>query len=101
MYYWIKHKKTIAGLICILFIAAISLSITYIVKEANHDCIGDHCPICAHIQVAERMLGELSSAVVFLAHSRVAFAILIIIIFHFIRETIPFTLVTQNVRMNN
>lgn len=101
MYHWIKHKKTIAKLVCILFIAAIFLSMIYIVKEANHDCIGDHCPICAHIQIAERTIGELGTAVILLAHVGAAVAILAVIIFHFTGETVPLTLVAQNVRMNN
>lgn len=98
----VNHKKIIAIIICLLFIASIFLSMTYIIKEANHNCIGGtHCPICSHIQMAERVIGELGTVLVILANVGLTFTILCRILFHFIVGTVLPTLITQNVRMNN
>lgn len=56
-----KKRKGIA-LICsisILFITFVSS--LYILKEANHTCSGDDCPICACIHQAESALHILAN----------------------------------------
>ena len=101
MNHFFKHKRKVALFICILFVAAIAFSSAYIVKESNHDCIGHHCPICAHIQTAEKAIEQFGIALLFLWHSGFAFLICSIILLHFICNTVHPTPITQNVRMNN
>jgi predicted transcriptional regulator len=99
--YFSKNKKTIARVVCLLLLAAVFLSMSYIIKEANHDCIGAGCPVCAHIQMAERAIGELGTALVLIVHTSLSMAFLSIVLFQFTVNTVFSTPVSQNVRMNN
>jgi len=96
-----KHRKILALCICLLFIGSLLLSTAYIVKEANHNCIGDHCPICANVQMAEKAINELGSAFIAIIHLVFTLAILTFFLFHYISNEVLSTPITQNVRMNN
>lgn len=55
------HKKRFfAALLCVCLIAASIFSLSCLVKASGHDCIGDHCPICACMRAAEKTLRFLS-----------------------------------------
>lgn len=97
----LNRKQLTALLICLFFLASILLSMTYIVKEANHDCSGAHCPICPSIQMAEKTIGQLGTAFVIAMQAGFAFSIFCISLFYFISHTVISTLITQNIRMNN
>ena len=101
MHYFNKNKRTTARIVCLLLLAAVFLSMTYIAKEANHDCIGAGCPICAHIQLAERTIGELGTALVLTIYVSAAITVLTVVLFQFIGNTVLSTLVSLNIRMNN
>ena len=96
-----KHKKIIAILICLLFISSLLLSMTYIVKESNHNCIGHNCPICANIQVAVKAIGQLGTTLAIALHVGFAIAVFCIFLFCFLTDKVLSTLVIQHVRMNN
>jgi len=97
----LTRKQIIALLTCLFFLASILLSMTYIVKEADHNCTGAHCPICPNIQMSEKTIGQLGTAFVIAMQAGFAFAIFFIFLFYFITYTVSSTLITQNVRMNN
>lgn len=59
-----KTSKILAAVLCVCIAAFLVLSFAYEIKEANHDCIGHDCPICAHIQSVENSRRQLSLAVV-------------------------------------
>lgn len=59
-----KKQKTLASLICAVFIVVMLFSIFFIVKEADHDCTGESCPICACIHQAEETLQRLGTSTV-------------------------------------
>ena len=56
-----KKKKITAAIICIIFIVVTFASLFYIVKEENHKCTGEDCPICACIHQAEQTLKNLGT----------------------------------------
>ncbi len=97
----LNRKRKFAFFICLLLLASILLSMTYIAKEANHICIGDNCPICANIQMAEKTIGQLGTTLAIALHLGFAFAIFCLFLFYFITDKVLPTPVTQNVRMNN
>ena len=43
-----KKKRVFSMAVCILFIFVTFASLFYIVKEENHYCTGEDCPICAN-----------------------------------------------------
>jgi len=56
-----SFKQLISILTCICFVFISLFLITYIVKEANHECSKGKCHICDCILKAEKMLKHLSS----------------------------------------
>ncbi len=59
----LKQKKMIAGMLAMLLAVILFSSVLFIAVEANHDCIGDGCPICCQIQNCENLLKNLTAAV--------------------------------------
>lgn len=48
-----RERKWIAVLCTGAFVVSLFLSVLFIAQEADHDCIGQGCPICAAIQRCE------------------------------------------------
>ena len=88
---------------CVLFIAAMLLSSSYIITHANHTHDGPSggCATCMHIQAAENLLKRLSAAIVTVA---VVFGGLSGLLF-FLKACAPcfgfLSLVILKVRLNN
>lgn len=56
-----KKQKTLAFMICTVFIVVTFFSIFFIMKEADHDCTGENCPVCACIHQVEDTLQQLGT----------------------------------------
>ena len=54
-----RKQRMCAFLICTIFIMATLFSTLFIVREADHDCTGKECPVCACIHQAEQTLKQL------------------------------------------
>ena len=60
-----SRSRALALCICLLFILiASSLSV---IHEADHNCIGENCPVCEHILMVIRLVRDVSLIVLFLA----------------------------------
>ena len=59
-----KMKKTTAALICVIFMLVTFASLLFIIKEENHKCTGEDCPICAYIHQAEQTLKNLGTGMI-------------------------------------
>lgn len=57
-----KRRRIIAILLSILFVLSVIFTLSFIAAEADHECIGDECPICAEIQSCEDFLKTVSVA---------------------------------------
>lgn len=55
-------KRMGALLLCIGLILVLSVSISFLAHEADHDCCGDDCPICRTIAVNISLLRTLGLA---------------------------------------
>lgn len=53
-----RSTKGVAVFICLLFCFAMVFSVFFIAEEADHDCTGEDCPICAEIRVCANVLGS-------------------------------------------
>lgn len=70
----IKSKRLVSVLA--LLVAIIMLfSVLYIALEADHDCCGEGCAICAQIQVFEDLLRSLTTAATLIAAARCLYAL--------------------------
>ncbi len=60
-----KYKRIAAGIMGILMLLIMLLSAFYIASEADHDCTGEDCPICACIQQCENTLRQIGYGAAF------------------------------------
>ena len=94
-------KRITAGIIAMMMLVVVLFSVFYISVEAEHDCTGKNCPVCAYIQQCENTLNQIGgrppaqTAVILPAISFTALNICTSFIF--CRET----LITGKVRLNN
>ena len=51
-----EKRKHLAAWFSIIFIFVTLASLFYIVKEENHKCTGEDCPVCACVHQAEQTL---------------------------------------------
>lgn len=58
-----KKKRIISLVLAAAVFFAMLYSALYIAAEANHDCVGENCPICYQINVCKNTLKNLSLAV--------------------------------------
>lgn len=99
-----KHlyvRRSIVLVVCLGIAVTFLLSTWFIISHVDHDCIGEHCPVCAQIQTVENLLkqinmGNISALDVF---SNLLLAVTLINYINTYEDiTSPITL---KVRMNN
>ena len=65
----VQMKKLLAFAICAVLILSLVFSISFISHEAEHDCVGEECVICAVIsrcaEILERLLAVSALALLF------------------------------------
>lgn len=97
----LKYKRIAAGIIGIMMLFITLFSAFYIASEADHDCTGEDCSICACIQQCENTLHQTGdgaasqSAVIIPVVFMLVFAVLFVAVFP------QGTLVSRKVRLNN
>lgn len=57
-----EFKKVIAGAVALTLAAVFVFSLAFTVFEADHDCEGEHCHICATIDVCGSLLRQAGNA---------------------------------------
>lgn len=57
-----KRTRFAAACGAVLLVFALLFSVFFIVSEADHNCIGEDCPICHQIQTCQKLLEQLSTA---------------------------------------
>ena len=58
-----KKKKIVAIFLAVTVVFDMFYSALFIAAEADHDCVGENCPICYQISVCENTLKNFSLAV--------------------------------------
>lgn len=96
-----KKQRIFSGIVCIVFVLFTFVSLIYIVKEADHHCTGEDCPVCINIQQVEQTLRNLGTGTIDLTivNLKPVFLTLLIICPLWIIHCT--TLVSQKVRLNN
>ncbi len=59
-----KKQRVMSMAVGVLFLFMMFASLFYVVKEADHNCTGEDCPICATIHQAEQTLKNIGTGVV-------------------------------------
>ena len=70
-----NKPKCLASALAVLLALVMLFSVVYIALEADHDCCGEDCAICAQIQACEDLLRNLLTVAVFAAAARCYFAL--------------------------
>lgn len=94
-------KKSMAGIIAVLFLAITLFSSVYIIIESDHDCVGEDCHICHMIEICEALLQRIEHA--FSSFTAVIFLCFVSIFLKGIRSDIGVakTLFDLKVRLNS
>ena len=58
-----NKKRVVAVILSALVLFALMTSLFVIMHEADHDCIGENCPVCAVIAVCQNTLKTLGGIV--------------------------------------
>lgn len=56
-----KRTGIISAMLCAAMVLSLVLSAAFIITYAEHDCVGDACEQCHHIQFCEQALKKISS----------------------------------------
>ncbi len=91
----LTKRRFAAAIRAALILVAVTASLFFIVHEADHDCIGEGCPICAVITVCQNTLKTLSAALAVFAAAAasVYFAVIFITVFNaFLHNETPVSL---------
>lgn len=96
-----KHTRFLAAILTALLAFLMVSSIAYITAEADHDCIGEHCPICQQIEACENTLKQLSFGVIVAALVAALTYTLCSTVAHVTVERPDCTLVSLKVKLSN
>ena len=96
-----KRNRKLALLLALAVCFVMLFSVFYIAAEADHDCIGEDCPICYQIRVCETTLTSLGHGALVLA-AVIALTFSAVILFSqpktHLRQS---TLITLKVKLSN
>lgn len=57
-----KQNRILSMLMAAVVAFVLLFSATFIAVEANHDCVGDNCPICQQINTCKNILDSIALA---------------------------------------
>ena len=96
-----RAKRIAAGLMGLTLLLVIALSALFLVAEADHDCAGEDCPICACMRSCVNVLRRFGGAAVSLLAAAVP---VILLLFAAVACAAAFaqeTPVSRRIRLNN
>lgn len=96
-----KKHRALAFLACATILIVTLFSVLFIVREADHDCIGEGCPICVCIRNAEHTLKQLGMGFAGTTGWMPAAALLSLTVFCVLRAVPCETPISQKVRLND
>ncbi len=53
-----RRVKITAVFLLVFYIVALAFSFNFTAKNRNHDCVGEDCPVCAVLRIAEEISDE-------------------------------------------
>ena len=96
-----KNKRIAAGSMAVLMFFIMLFSASFIAIEADHDCTGEDCPICACIAQCENTLHQIGDGVAVQAAVIVPVFFMLIPAVLFADDFTRETPVSRKVRLNN
>ena len=96
-----KIKRASAGLMGLLLLVIVPLSAFYIAAEADHDCCGEDCQICACIAQCEYTLHGFYGGLAVLTVAVIPLILAMFVAASHSAAAFTDTLVSKKVRLNN
>ena len=94
-------KRIAAGIMGLMMFIAVLFSAFYIAAEADHDCCGEDCPICACIQQCENTLRGIGDGTAEQLSAVIPVMLIFLVAALPIAVLSQETLVSRKVRLNN
>lgn len=96
-----KVLRITAGIMGLMMLVLIAFSAFYIAAEADHDCSGEDCLICACIHQCENTLRGIGNGTAVKSAVVVAIVFILLAAAFVIPPELQDTLVSKKVRLNN
>lgn len=99
--YMNKSKKIIACVVTLMILSLLLFSSILIIKNIDHDCLGDDCPICHFIHDIEHVLKNLDNGKAVWSSSLFKILFYFNLITFISYSVLKRTLILEKVRLNN
>ena len=96
-----KRKRAAAGVVALVMIAAVLFAALFIAVEADHDCVGEGCAVCACIQACVQSFRSFGAGRPSSAVAALCFWLLLLSAFFLLPTVSLQTPVSRRVRLNN
>lgn len=96
-----KKNRLIAGLLVMTVLFVMLSSVIYIAVESDHDCSGEDCPICYHINICANTLKSVGLIAAAVAQAGLIFIFALFLLFSTRRLASHTTLVSLKVKLSN
>ncbi len=96
-----NNRRIAAGIMAFLMLFIMLFSSFFIAIEADHDCTGEDCPICACIAQCENTLHQIGDGITVQIAVIIPVLFMLILAFLFTVDVSQETLVSRKVRLNN
>ena len=96
-----RAVRTAAGAMALLLLVLVLFSALYPAAEADHDCCGEHCPVCACIRQCGDLLRGFGLGKASLTFSAAAAVLVFSAAFPAVTAVLRETPVSVKVRLNN
>ena len=97
----VRQKRIAAGILGMLLLLIMLFSSFYLAVEADHDCSGEDCPVCACIQQCENTLHRIGAGTASLAGVVIPVVCMAVSMLLFTLAASEETPVSRKVRLNN
>lgn len=95
------RKRDMSAVLALLLALMLLFSALFIALEADHDCAGEDCAICAQISMCENLLQQLTLALLALAAAGVSCAAFSLLTEDLRERRAQTTLITLKVKLSD
>lgn len=96
-----KKRRITAMAMCLGLLLVMFFSTIYIIREADHNCTGEKCPICHEIQICQQILNTVGTAVLGAAVFSFTLVFLTALTSVHRRESAAVTLISLKVKLSD
>ena len=95
-----KSKRVLAVLMAALLTVIVFFAAFLIVENLDHDCEGEHCPVCECIQVCEAVLQQMGTGLLPVFCAVLAIVAAFVTVSGFTSVCLQQNLITLKIRLN-